>query len=417
MLDYADLLEAETGREGDPVKWLERSGRRVLLDRQSLEIADKLRLAGVDMFAPVSAEPVTLIGDLTGAVEESNSTRFRHSLFIPSVAKRDRASQQKRLEAFLQAHPKGKYARYMVITNGVRIPWMVPDLREQVQAFHRSIGIWRRAVFERFLVDVLSRTSEMTLRDLPVHVGKDGVHLHANILYVAPKMTGEQWSKFLSFTHQYFGARVQDCGRIRDLAEVVKYVTKPSVSPAERAKFPGLVGMCDLSPERLAWLHAGTSGLHIFQPYGSFRRWCSDLTAQKQKLYRMRSGRFVRVDMPPGQRPDGSGGSRENIIVGRTLPQPRFSAVYEPVSVVLNFTMSPKTSDGKRRLEELQARQKQATAWASANAAASMSSPVVALPPYILDNSTLNPIPVPASGGQNGPPVPIRGRIPAMAGP
>lgn len=416
-MDYADLLEAETGREGDPVKWLERSGRRDLLDRQSLEIADKLRLAGVDMFAPVSSEPVTLIGDLTGSVEESNSTRFRHSLFIPSVAKRDRASQQKRLEAFLQAHPKGKYARYMVITNGVRIPWMVPDLREQVQAFHRSIGIWRRAVFERFLVDVLSRTSEMTLRDLPVHVGKDGVHLHANILYVAPKMTGEQWSKFLSFTHQYFGARVQDCGRIRDLAEVVKYVTKPSVSPAERAKFPGLVGMCDLSPERLAWLHAGTSGLHIFQPYGSFRRWCSDLTAQKQKLYRMRSGRFVRVDMPPGQRPDGSGGSRENILVGRTLPQPRFSAVYEPVSVVLNFTANPSTADGKRRLSELQARQKQAAAWASANAAASMSSPVVALPAYILDTSTTIPIPVPAAGGQNGPPVPIKGRVPAMAGP
>lgn len=381
-MDYADVLQQETGREGDAVKWLERSGRRVLLDRQSLEIAEKLKLAGVDMFAPVAAEPVTLLGDLTGAVEESNSTRFRHSLFIPSVAKRDRASQQKRLEAYLQGHRKGDFARYMVVTNGQRVSWMAPDLRERVQAFHRSIGIWRRAVFERFGVEVVTRSSEMTLRDLPAQIGSDGVHLHANILYIAPKMTGERWGKFLSFTHKHFGTHVRDCGRIGDLAEVVKYVTKPSVSPAERAKLPGLVGMCDLSPERLAWLHEATAGLHIFQPYGAFRAWSSELREAKQKLYRLRSGRFVRVDMPPGQRPDGSGGSRENILVGRTLPQPRFSAVYEPVSVVLNFTAAPRTSDGKKRLAVLLLRQKAAQEWAKANAVAA----------YKVHTSTITPI-------------------------
>lgn len=400
MVDYADLLQAETGREGDAVKWLERASRRALLDRQSLEIADKLRVAGIDMFAPVSAEPVTLLGDLTGSVEESNSTRFRHSLFIPSVAKRDRASQQKRLEAYLQGHRKGEYARYMVITNGVRIPWMATDLRDQVQQFHRSIGIWRRAVFEQFGIEVVTRSSEMTLRDLPGQVGKDGVHLHANVLYVAPKMTSERWGDFLRFTRRHFGAHCHDAGRIGDLAEVVKYVTKPSVSPAERAKLPGLVGMCDLTPERLSWLHAATSGLHIFQPYGLFRRWCSDLTAAKQKLYRMRSGRFVRVDMPPGQRPNGSGGSRENILVGRTLPQPRFSAVYEPVSVVLNFTTMPRTADGKQRLAVLLARQAAAQEWAKVNAASA----------YNVHTSTLIPIQRGRSGspvGAAGPPVAI----------
>lgn len=392
-MDYADLLQAETGREGDAVKWLERSGRRALLDRQSLEIADKLRLAGVDMFAPVSAEPVTLLGDLTGSIEESNSTRYRHSLFIPSVAKRDRASQQKRLEAYLQGHRKGGYARYMVITNGVRIPWMAEDLRDQVQAFHRSIGIWRRAVFEQFGIEVVTRSSEMTLRDLPGQISADGVHLHANILYVAPKMTGERWADFLRFTRRHFGAHCHDSGRIGDLAEVVKYVTKPSVSPAERAKLPGLVGMCDLSPERLAWLHEAMAGLHIFQPYARFRAWCSELREAKQKLYRLRSGRFVRVDMPPGQRPNGSGGSRENILVGRTLPQPRFSAVFEPVSVVLNFTTRPKTTDGKQRLAVLLARQAAAQEWARANAAAAS--------PYKVHTSTLIPI----QGGRSGSPV------------
>ncbi|WP_156473777.1 hypothetical protein [Acetobacter malorum] len=363
-----------------------------MLDRQSLEIAEKLKQAGVDMFAPAADEPITLLGDLTGAVEESNSTRFRHSLFIPSVAKRDRASQQKRLEAYLQGHRKGEYARYMVITNGVRIPWMAEDLRDQVQAFHRSIGIWRRAVAEQFGVEIVTRSSEMTLRDLPGMIGKDGVHLHANVLYVAPKMTGARWGQFLSFTHRHFGSRVQDCGRIRDLAEVVKYVTKPSVSPAERAKLPGLVGMCDLSPDRLAWLHAATAGLHIFQPYAGFRAWSSELREAKQKLYRLRSGRFVRVDMPPGQRPDGSGGSRENILVGRTLPQPRFSAVYEPVSVVLNFTTTPQTSDGKKRLAVLLARQKAAQKWAAANAAAA----------YSVHNSTITPILASRSGDESG---------------
>lgn len=406
-MDYLALLEAETGRETDPVKWLERQGRRALIDRQSAEIADRLRRVGIDLYAPPAAEPITLLGELTGAAETSTATRFRHSLFVPSVAKRDRASHQRRLEAFLQDHPRARFARYMVVTAGQRIPWRAPDLRERVQAFHRRLGEWVREVAQRFGVEVLVRVSEMTMREMPGLPGTDGVHLHANVVYIPQKLNKTQWSSFLSFSHTFFDARVHDAGRIKDLSEIVKYITKPGVTVKDRSETPGLLGMVDLDSARLAWLHEGLAGLHLFQPVGGFRRWCAELTASRQKLYRVQGGRFVRVDMPAAMRPNGGGGSRENILVARTLPQARFAPVHEPVSLVLNFTANPSTREGYERLWELMLRQQDAASWAAARA--------VRMSPYSVHTSTVTPgagsVPAPASRSASaaavGPPAPV----------
>lgn len=405
------VLSSQTGREGDPVKHLQRSSARVLLDRQSAEIADKLALAGVDIRQPAAAEPITLLGELTGAVEQSNSTKYRHCLFVPSVAKRERAHQLRSLEAYLKSRKNGNFARYFVVTNGQRIAWNDSMLREKIQAFHAKIGTFARIALERFGIEIVIRSSEMTLRK---HISADGVHLHANILYIPPYLARKDFSSFLSLAHKYFNAHVKDCGRIQKIEEIVKYITKPSVTAAEKAA--GGVGMTDLSPSELAWLHEATSGLHIFQPYHGFRSFRAELREKRQKLYRLGDGELVRVAMPKAEQRLPSSGSRENIIIGRTMPCPRFSHVYEPVSVVLNFTANPISAAGKRRLAEIEARQKQAAAWAAANAAASMSPPLVTLPPFNVHTSTLTPRAGCAVSGQNGPPVPISPPVPVLAG-
>lgn len=401
---WFDVMASETGHECNPVKYLERQSARALIDRQTEEIAKKLALAGIDLYAPPTSEPVFLLGELTGSVEQSCSTKYRHCLFLPSVAKRERAGQLRRLEAYLSNHPRGTYARYLVVTNGVRIPWFHPDFRQIVRSFQSRIGTFARIALERFGIEVVVRSTEMTLNK---NVSGSGVHLHANIVYIPPYLKDDGFSRFIKFAQNYFKAHVRDNKRIQKLEEIVKYITKPSVSAAERQR--GGVGMSELTPDELAWLHNGVSGLHIFQPYQLFRAYCAEIREKRQKLYKLGDGSLVRVQCPDKEERGPASGSRENIIVGRTLPSARFSHIREPVSIVLNFNPNPVTADGKRRLSELKQRFEQVSAWAAANAAAVSG--------YSVHTSTIIQTNSVNGAGQNGPPVPIKGRVPAMAGP
>lgn len=347
----------------------------MLLRRQSEEIADKLKSVGVDLYAPEDpeADTVTLVGDLSQETEESLSNQFRHSLFLPAVAASDRARQTKKLELYLQRHQRSRFARYLVVTHGVRVAWHDADFRKKIAEFHNKLGTFARAARKQFNVEIVLRSTEMTLRDLPgqTQFGTDGVHLHANVLYIPPKLVGERWQNWLMFCRRYFGSHVKDCGRIKNIQEIVKYVTKPSASASEREKIPGLVGMCQLSAERLSWLHAATRRLHIVQPLQNFRSFLRGIAISRLKIYRSEGGTLELVQKPQVEKRAAreEKGCRENIIITRTLPQPRFSEIYEPVSIVMNFTRDPKTPDGQRALAELNRRHAEALRWQAERAA------------------------------------------------
>lgn len=257
------------------------------------------------------------------------------------------------------------------MTHGVRIAWHDPDFRKKIAEFHNKLGTFARAARKQFNVEIVLRSTEMTLRDLPGQSRIDGVHLHANIVYIPPKLTGERWQNWLMFCRRYFSSHVKDCGRIKNLQEIVKYVTKPSASPSEREKIPGLVGMCQLSGPRLAWLHAATQRLHIVQPLQKFRSFLRGIAISRLKIYRSEGGTLELVQKPEVEKRAAreETGCRENIIITRTLPQPRFSEIYEPVSIVMNFTRDPKTPDGKRALAELNRRHEEAKRWQAERAA------------------------------------------------
>lgn len=373
VLDFFQTQRKDTGREGSAALWQERQSRNLLLRRQSEEIADKLKLVGVDLYAPEDpeADTVTLVGDLSQETEDSLSNQFRHSLFLPAVAASDRSRQTKKLELYLQRHRRSQFARYLVVTHGVRIAWHDSDLRQKIAEFHNKLGTFARAARKQFNVEIVLRSTEMTLRDLHGKTGIDGVHLHANIVYIPPKLTGERWKNWLNFCHKYFKSHVRDAGRIKNLQEIVKYVTKPSVSPSEREKIPGLVGMCQLSATRLAWLHAATRRLHIVQPLQKFRSFLRGIAISRLKIYRSEGGTLELVQKPQVEKRAAreETGCRENIIICRTLPQPRFSEIYEPVSIVMNFTRNPRTADGKRALAEINRRHAEAKRWQAERAA------------------------------------------------
>lgn len=375
VLDFFQTQRKDTGREGSAALWQERQSRSLLLRRQSEEIADKLKTVGIDLYAPADpdADTVTLVGDLSQETEDSLANCFRHSLFLPAVAASDRSRQTKKLELYLQRHRRSQFARYLVVTHGVRIAWHDPDFREKIANFHHKLGTFARAARKQYGVEIVLRSTEMTLRDCSgqSQSGIDGVHLHANVLYIPPKLTGDRWQNWLNFCRRYFSSHVKDCGRIKNIREIVKYVTKPTASPSEREKIPGLVGMCQLSPARLAWLHAATQRLHIVQPLQNFRRFLRGLTIGRLKIYRSEGGTLELVQKPQVEKRAAreETGCRENIIITRTLPQPRFSEIYEPVSIVMNYTRDPKTPDGQRALAELNRRHAEALRWQAERAA------------------------------------------------
>jgi len=391
MVDFSEVLEVETGREVDPVQWQLGRAAFALLRRQTEEIADKLAAVGHDMRVPLSdADPALWkIGDLTGGVEKSSGAIWRRCQILPEVAKRDRGPALKQIELFLEDHPKGGFARYWVATRGQRIGWFDPSGRDQVKAFHRRLSRLASMLWHDFSIEVVCRSTEM-----PADVV--GLHVHANLVLIPYRFLGEDaWDKVLTAARSVLGgAWLKDAGRIDDIREVLKYVTKPSVGP--EAKRDGEMGLCDLTPEQLGWMFETVHGLKLFQPFQRFRQWRSELQESGEKVHRLRGRQLVRVTKPrrlhKQQKASQKGGQAENIILARTMPHPAFAPVFEPCTIVMNYTPTPKTGVGRIGLAILRERQAEAAAWQAARARAS----------YIVHTCAST---VQAHGGQSGPPV------------
>lgn len=361
----SELQRDEMGRRVNEEKWLERLERRERLEQQTAEIASKLLTVGLDLRAPPTDEPVFQLGALTPHIVLADAQRYKKSMFLPSIAKVLRSSNSLKLEAYLREHKRGKYARYMVLTNGGRVAWSDPDFRQKIADFHSRIAYMVREMKRVWGVEVVVRATEETLREhaLPAF---DGVHLHANLVYIPPHFGKGKFGSFLSWLKkQNDGFGIKDCGRIKNVNEICKYVTKPAVSDKERAEVPGLVGTSDIRPERILWLHNAARLMHFWQPYHAFRDWCADLNLTRRRLYRTRgTGEIVKVPKLRVERRPAEDVSRENIWIGTTLPATRFGPIVEPVLLVLNWTDEPASASGKARLKRIKEFRYKCRQWA-----------------------------------------------------
>lgn len=377
----SELQRAEVGLRVNEEKWLERLGRRHLLEQQTAAIAGKLLTVGLDLRAPPSDEPVYQVAGLTGAVALADAQRYKKSMFLPSVAKMLRASNGLKLEAYLREHKRGRFARYLVVTSGSRIGWNDQEKRQKTADFHARLARLSKEMERIWGVEVVVRSTEETLREHPLP-GLDGVHLHANVVYIPPlmkkntskivrdrrsgKVFKKDFSGFLSWLKvKNDGFNVKDNGKIKNINEICKYVTKPAVSDKEKASVPGLVGTSDISADRILWLHQSARLMHYWQPYQNFRGWCADLTHERKRLYRSRaSGEILKVPKIRVDRSAAEDVSRENIWIGTTLPATRFGPIVEPILLVLNWTEEPVSRSGKARLARIKKFRRQCRQWA-----------------------------------------------------
>lgn len=425
-ISQADLWEINTGWHQSPDQWRERSQAQRRLERQTARIADLVEAEGLPM--RLAQGDVVDLSEVTGQVDRSEA--YRSVCFLPLIAQRERRPILNKLRYFQRHHPQGRYMRYAVVTAGPRVP--IHDavdfaagiycpvtfdggdrlvrirtdadgpycpigpvekapggpLRSEIQRLNRLVSRFSSKALYRYGIEVVLRADEFPCGDDLT------IHPHANILYFPRrKMSRETWAHFLSWAHRFFGSHWHDAGRLQEPDEVLKYPFKPEDVDA-------MDGPC------LAWLYEQTARLKMVQPMRSFARFCRGLElgeGRRDADGQVTDGRCCAVAIGPdgAWRPvaqkiamvNRSGGARlelirkatrepvdpdaeapddeqnENRILCRTSPQFRHCPYAEPVTRILNYTETPTTVHGRKRLEKIRAWQDEARGWWDANGA------------------------------------------------
>lgn len=366
-----ELFRANTGWQQSREQYRESAKRRALLVQETEQIASALEAHGIQ--TRLESGSLKALGEVTGQMDEVDS--YRSICFLPLIAQRERRPILNGLQYFQRHHQLGRFLRLAVVTAGERIP-LYGDLRETMQKLHRDISRWAHEADRDWNVAVIYRGSEFTYDE-----ATRSFHPHANVLYAPRKaLKGDRWAKFLSWTRQRLGAHWKDNGRLEKPQEALKYPFKP-------LDLDGLDSMA------LVWLYFQTRRLKIAQPMREFKRWregleyevetqdrvdpfTGEVTTKRIKVKRdrplkvgfvkTRSGAQLRlIEKAPGQKArqedkPAIDDHQENLIVCRLSPQFRYSPYAEPITMVMNYTPDPVTIEGKERLQEIEARKREA---------------------------------------------------------
>ncbi len=106
-------------------------------------------------------------------------------------------------------------------------------------------------------------------------------HFHANVIYIPKAYDTENFSAFLAWTWEFFGSHWRDCGRVKDVREIVKYMVKPG-------------DLDDACGQELVWLYLETQKLKIVQALGEFANYRRCLKTAGLKIRGISSAAGVR---------------------------------------------------------------------------------------------------------------------------
>lgn len=361
---HDDVLRGNAGIFQSAAIFVDRLLVDAELEQQSRIIARKLEEAGWNPYLK-HGDDVVLIGTVTGAIQRTNN--FRNTNIIPIVAKRNRAEILGEFKLFLKENPAARrYSRYAVVSSGARFP--LDDLAERYIAFSSLLG--------RFLEEAKAVGNLVYLVTVEMTFDDDGsVNLHANIVYRPESVFGsKKWAQWLESCRQHFGTKFfHDAGKLRDPAEIIKYVCKPGEI------------LC-LTSNQTRFLAETLHGKQLVRPVGDFSAWRRSLRAAGQKVrFDHAEGKLIRVRrftreqkvqneieqetreagraerMQQAKRegryraPEGDP-VIENQIICTTLPQARASLLAETFVVVRNYTPTPTTDGGRAGLKALDAK-------------------------------------------------------------
>ena len=235
-----------------------------LLD-QTYKIADQLEAEGIEAY---QHQDLTLFGLHSKSYKKLPN--FRNITFLPYVARKNRNKILKPLEFYLQRHPN---ARFATITSGVRCT--LEELPDRAKWMHRQIS---KCNATKFMKDARAKFVFRSTELGEVYpLGSDGevsCHPHCHTLLVLDRfLPKDQWSTLLERIHGFFGTHYQDCGKIKNVRELVKYCVKPS-------------DFEHLSSKDVVSLYHATKNLRLVESLGSFRECKRKLKEDRMKLVR-----------------------------------------------------------------------------------------------------------------------------------
>lgn len=367
LVHRAEVFRLLDGQTVAPELEADLAASRALLRRQTERIADRLEAGGIPARRP--DDGIVLFGAVTGTVRPAEA-RWRHLMLLPEVQACERSKDRLKLAAFLQIHPKGKYARYAVVTSGIRCG--LAEAQARLDQFIDKLRRWTTAAHRKFDVQVVLRAVEITIDHAMT------VHIHANLVYIPMRFLGDEWSMFLRWSTARFGAVWEDQGRLRDVAEVLKYTLKFGIADAgpkdgehpQAEALKRVAGVLTAAPapvidgaERpdlhpVVQLHQLLMNRHLVQPIGRFREFCREIRETGVKLWRdPRGGQVKAVRVPKREIADDRkltpSKPLENWILAVTLPWPLDGRHVEPVAMVAGYTETPTTLEGQRGLDRL----------------------------------------------------------------
>ena len=312
------MIRANTGKRIPDVEWTAEQLRRATLKEQTEDFCRKLEAEGIKT---KTENDITFLGLVSG-VKKRQKARYRNINILPLVAQENRAKLKSELAYFLNTHP---HARYMVITNGQRIP-AFDDLQGNMKRFSRKISRWAFEVRQMFGIELFVRTFEFPRNAAGTY------HLHANIVFEPRhRLTKKRWREFKDFTDGYFKTIIKDAGEIKNINEIVKYVTKPeSLLGAEASE--------------LAWLVNETFNKRMFSAFGEFARFRRTLRESDKKivphegsLTLMRKENFRSQNDDEQSEEEPSNRDVSNQLLTIIPPCNMISPFKEPVAVIRNF--------------------------------------------------------------------------------
>lgn len=221
------------------------------------------------------------------------------------------------------------------------------------------------------------------------------VNGHVNFFYTLNKpMPKEIWTEFCQIVRKKFQLGFYIDGPVRSHSDTMDYMAK--LYKAERTK-PDEILFSDLSDEAAIWFLEELNGMRNITPKEGFAAFRKELKTQGEKVVRKKAvptpmnpspgHELVRTKkltsrilsgadgspFPKGSVPKESVGPGEkkapveNMIVARERPSPTAVGIWQPHTLVKNFTLTPVTEQGKRNLGLLRRHHLQALGWAQKN--------------------------------------------------
>ena len=348
-IDGAEYRWADSSKPWNPKSFLRRDAQR----QETEQLADILLRGGMD----VRGEGITLVGLVTNQI--IHVPGWANLNILPLVAAPKRDAQARDTEYYITHHPKGKYARYSVVTGGERIPEfgklgealtglsrriskLAHELRAcDVEVVVSALEVTRVQGDERIWDDRTKRWGPSLHERHPDRYDPETYyyHPHVNQIYIPLRhFPPSAWKAILRRIRRKVRAHWRDCGRVGDTREVVKYVTKPADLLA-----PGK----EIGPQELVWLARELHRAKLFNPVGKFREARHDWEERHVRIERVPIGKN-RTELREVFQTRGEGLRREdvpkektksagNIVLAILRARRHACRVPEPVAVVTDY--------------------------------------------------------------------------------